>query len=87
MPVEIDDRMAFDAESVSDVVQGGHDELRRGLTFSSSHQFRDCAASASTLFSQTEIGQSFDLIQNLSISKTSSKRKRPEDERGSHKRS
>ena len=62
-------------------------ELRSGLTFPSPHRFRDGIASATTSFSQTQLGQSFGPIQNLSISKTSSKRKRPEDERGSQKRS
>ena len=62
-------------------------ELRSGLTFPSPHQFRDGTASASTSFSQTQLGQSFAPIQNLSISKTSSKRKRSGDERGSQKRS
>ena len=58
-------------------------ELRSGLTFLSPHQFRDGTASASTSFSQTQLGQ----IQSLSISRTSSKRKRLGDERGSQKRS
>ncbi len=62
-------------------------ELRCGLTFPSPHRFRDVTASASTSFSQTQLGQSFGPIQNPSISKTSSKRKRPGDERGSQKRS
>lgn len=62
-------------------------ELRSGLTFPSSHRFRDGTASATTSFSQTQLGQSFGPIQNLSISRTSSKRKRPGDERGSRKKS
>ena len=61
-------------------------ELRSGLTFPSPHRFRDGTASAMTS-SQTQLGQSFGPIQNLSISKTSSKRKRPGDEWGSQKRS
>ena len=61
-------------------------ELRSGLTFPSPHPFRGGTASAKTS-SQTQLSQSFGPIQNLSISKTSSKRKRPEDERGSQKRS
>ena len=62
-------------------------ELRSGLTFSSPHQFRDGTASTSFSFSQTQLGQSFGPLQNLSIFKTSSKRKRPGDERGSQKKS
>ena len=62
-------------------------ELRSGLTFPSPHKFGVGTASTSTSFSQTQLGQSFGPLQNLSISKTSSKRKRPEDERGSQKRS
>lgn len=62
-------------------------ELRKGLTFPSPHRFRDGTTSATTSFSQTQLSQSFGPIQNLSISKTSSKRKRPGDERGSQKRS
>lgn len=62
-------------------------ELRSGLTFPSPHRFRDGTTSATTSFSQTQLSQSFGPIQNLSISKTSSKRKRPGDERGSQKRS
>ena len=62
-------------------------ELRSGLSFPSPHRFRDGIASASTSFSQAQLSQSFGPIQNLSISKTSSKRKRPIDERGSKKRS
>ena len=62
-------------------------ELRSGLTFPSPHKFRVGTASTSTSFSQTQLGQSFGPLQNLSISKTSSKRKRPGDERGSQKRS
>ena len=62
-------------------------ELRSGLTFPSPHQFRDGTASASTSFSQTQLGQSFGPLQNLSISKTSSKRKRAGDERDSQKKS
>ena len=62
-------------------------ELRSGLTFLSPYQFRDGTASASTSFSQTQLSQSFGPMQNLSISKTPSKRKRPGDERGSQKRS
>ena len=62
-------------------------ELRSGLTFPSSHRFRDGTASATTSFPQTQLGQSFGPIQNLSISRTSSKRKRPGDERGSRKKS
>ena len=62
-------------------------ELRSGLTFPSPHRFRDGITSATTSFSQTQLSQSFGPIQNLSISKTSSKRKRPGDERGSQKRS
>jgi len=61
-------------------------ELRSGLTFSSPHRFRDGTASATASFSQTQ-DQSFGPIQNLSISKTSSKRKRPGDDGGSRKRS
>lgn len=62
-------------------------ELRSGLTFPSPHKFRVGTASTSTSFSQTQLGQSFGPLQNLSISKTSSKRKRPGDERDSEKRS
>lgn len=62
-------------------------ELRSGLTFPSPHRFRDGTTSATTSFSQTQLSQSFSPIQNLSISKTSSKRKRARDERGSQKRS
>ena len=62
-------------------------ELRSGLTFPSPHRFRDVTTSTSTSFSQTQLGQSFGPLQNLSISKTSSKRKLPGDERGSQKRS
>ena len=62
-------------------------ELRSGLTFPSPHRFRDGTASTTPSFSQTPLSQSFGPIQNLSISKTSSKRKRPGDERGSQKRS
>ena len=62
-------------------------ELRSGLTFPSPHRFRDGTTSATTSFSQTQPSQSFGPIQNLSISKTSSKRKRAGDERGSQKRS
>ncbi|KAL2044998.1 hypothetical protein N7G274_002773 [Stereocaulon virgatum] len=62
-------------------------ELRSGLTFPSPHQFRSGTASASTSFSQTQQSQSFGPIQNLSISRTSSKRKRPGDEQGSQKKS
>ena len=62
-------------------------KLRSGLTFPSPHRFRDGTTSATTSFSQTQLSQSFGPIQNLSISKTSSKRKRPGDERGSQKRS
>ena len=61
-------------------------ELRSGLIFSSPHRFRDGTTSATTSFSQTQLGQSFGPIQNLSISKTSSKSKRIGDERGSQKR-
>ena len=59
-------------------------ELRSGLTFSFPHRFRD---GTTTSFSQTQLSQSFGPIQNLNISKTSSKRKRAGDERGSQKRS
>lgn len=62
-------------------------ELRSGLTFPSPHQFRDGTASASTSFSQAQLGESFGSIQNLSISKTSSKRKISRDERSSQKKS
>ena len=62
-------------------------ELRSGLNFPSPHQFRDGTASASSSLSQTQLGQSFAPLQKLSISKTSSKRKRSVDERGSQKRS
>ncbi|KAL2045028.1 hypothetical protein N7G274_002803 [Stereocaulon virgatum] len=62
-------------------------ELRSGLTFPSPHQFRSGTASASTSFSQTQQSQSFGPVQNLSISRTSSKRKRPGDEQGSQKKS
>ena len=62
-------------------------ELRSGLTFPSPHRFRDGTTSATTSFSQTQLGQSFGPIENLSISKTSLKRKRPGDEGGSQKRS
>ena len=62
-------------------------ELRSGLTFPSPHRFRDGPLSATTSFSQTQLNQSFGPIQNFSISKTSSKRKRPGDESGSQKRS
>ena len=62
-------------------------ELRSGLTFPSPHPFREGTASAMTSFSQTQRNQSFGPIQNLSISKTSSKRKRPGDEHDSQKRS
>lgn len=55
-------------------------ELRSGLTVPSPHQYRDGTANASTSFSQTQLGQSFGRIQNLSISKTSSKRNRSGDE-------
>lgn len=61
-------------------------ELRSRLTFSSPHRFRDGTASATASFSQTQ-DQSFGPIQNLSISKTSSKRKRPGNDGGSRKRS
>lgn len=61
-------------------------ELRSELIFPSSHRFRDGTASATASFSQTQ-DQSFGPIQNLSISKTSSKRKRPGDDGGSRKRS
>ncbi len=61
-------------------------ELRSGLTFPSPHRFRDRTASATASFSQTQ-DQSFGPIQNLSISKPSSKRKRPGDDGGSRKRS
>ncbi|KAL8698069.1 MAG: hypothetical protein Q9201_006780 [Fulgogasparrea decipioides] len=61
-------------------------ELRSGLTFPSPYRFRDGTASATASFSQTQ-DQSFGPIQNLSISKTSSKRKRPGDDGGSRKRS
>ena len=64
-------------------------ELRSGLTFPYPHRFRDGTTSATKSFSQTQPSQSFGPIQNLSISKTSSKRKRkrPGDERGSRKKS
>ncbi|KAL2037319.1 hypothetical protein N7G274_010008 [Stereocaulon virgatum] len=62
-------------------------ELRSGLTFPSPHQFRSGTASASNSFSQTQQSQSSGPIQNLSISRTSSKRKRPGDEQGSQKKS
>lgn len=62
-------------------------ELRSGLTFPSPHRFRDGTTSATTSFSQTQLSQSFGPIQNLSIPKTSLKRKRLGDERGSQKRS
>lgn len=61
--------------------------LRSGLSFSSPHRFRDGIASIFTSFSQTQQGQSFGPVQNLSVSKTSSKRKRVGDDRGSQKRS
>ena len=62
-------------------------ELRSGLTFPSPHRFRDGTTSVTTSFSQTQLGRSFSPIQNLSISKASSKRKRPGGEGGSQKRS
>ncbi|KAI4219804.1 MAG: hypothetical protein L6R40_008711 [Gallowayella cf. fulva] len=62
-------------------------ELRSGLTFPSPHRFRDGTTSATTSFFQTQLSQSFGPIQNLSISKTSSKRKHAGDERGNQKRS
>ena len=62
-------------------------ELRSGLTFPSPHRFRDGTPSTSTSFSPTQLGLSFGPMQNLSISKTSSKRKRPGDERSSQKKS
>ena len=62
-------------------------ELRSGLTFPSPHPFRDGTTSAMASLSQTQLGQTFGPIQNPSISKTSSKRKRPGDEQGSQKRS
>lgn len=48
-------------------------ELRIGLTFPPPHRFRDGTASATASFSQTQ-DQSFGPIQNLTVSKTSSKR-------------
>lgn len=60
-------------------------ELRSELIFSSLHRFQDEIASATTFFSQTQ-DQSFDSIQNLSISKTSSKRKRPKNDESNRKR-
>ena len=62
-------------------------ELRSGLTFLSPHRFRSGTASASASFSQSQQSQSLGPIQNLSISKTSLKRKQLGDERGSQKRS
>lgn len=61
-------------------------ELRSGLTFSSSHKFRVGIASTFISFFQTQLNQSFDSLQNLSISKTLSKRKRPEDKRNNQKK-
>ena len=62
-------------------------ELRSGLSFPFLYLFRDGTASTATSFSQTQLGQSFGPRENLSILKTSSKRKQPGDERNSQKRS
>ncbi|KAL9018480.1 MAG: hypothetical protein Q9185_004220 [Variospora sp. 1 TL-2023] len=60
-------------------------ELRSGLTFPPPNRFRDGNTSATTS-SQTQRSRSLGHIQNLSISKTSSKRKPAGDERGCQKR-
>ena len=63
------------------------DKLRSGLTFMSPHPFRGGTTSAATSFSQTDLGRSFGPMQNLSVSKAPPKRKSPEDESSSQKRS